>query len=148
MRQGNFSELLGTNIFYSKPTVIYDPSTCPIGGRCQLPAFPGQHHSHQHAEPQRHRDSQHLPGAERPGINGNQNWVAQASQPENQRKETINSDILPSDKDRIQFRRTALAYYELDPFDQNLGMTPKAFNRPNQAGSLAWIQDAQPDADQ
>jgi hypothetical protein len=33
-------------------------------------------------------------------ISGNQNWIAQASQPENQRKETINSDILPSTKDR------------------------------------------------
>ena len=65
-------------------------------------------------------------------MSGNQNWIAQASQPENQRKETINSDILPSSKDRIQFRRTTLAYYELDPFDQGTNETPKAFNRPNQ----------------
>ncbi len=39
MRQGNFSELLGPNIFYSKPMVVYDPATCPSVGAagCAVP---------------------------------------------------------------------------------------------------------------
>jgi hypothetical protein len=32
MRQGNFSELLGPNIYYSTTKVIYDPTTCPSVG--------------------------------------------------------------------------------------------------------------------
>ncbi len=32
MRTGNFSELLGPNIFYSKPVQLYVPSTCPTLG--------------------------------------------------------------------------------------------------------------------
>ena len=143
MRQGNFSELLGPNIFYSKPTIIYDPTTCPSVGAATCVPFagniiPASRLSHNglaimNAYP-----------AVNGLVNGNQNWIAQASQPENQRKETINSDILPDQKDRIQFRRTALAYYELDPFDQGSGLTPKAFNRPNQAGSIAWTRTISP----
>ena len=41
MQQGNFSELLGPNIFYSTPKTIYDPNTCPsVGAAAALP-FPG-----------------------------------------------------------------------------------------------------------
>ncbi|HEY3841324.1 MAG TPA: TonB-dependent receptor, partial [Bryobacteraceae bacterium] len=143
MRQGNFSELLGPNIFYSKPTVIYDPATCPSVGAASCQPFSGNIIPTSRLS---HNGIAILNTY--PAVNGlvnsNQNWIAQASQPENQRKETINSDILPTDKDRIQFRRTALAYYELDPFDQNLGITPKAFNRPNQAGSVTWLRTISP----
>jgi hypothetical protein len=144
MHQGNFSELLGPNIYYSKPTVIYDPATCPSLGAASCVAFPGNiipqsRLSHNGAAI---LSIYPLPT---PGyINGNQNWVAQASQPENQRKETINSDMLPSSKDRIQFRRSDLTYYELDPFDQNFGIGAKAFNRPNQTNSLAWTRTLSP----
>ena len=41
MRQGNFSELLSSNPFYSGSHVIYDPTTCPSTGAASLPAFPG-----------------------------------------------------------------------------------------------------------
>ncbi|HVO98728.1 MAG TPA: carboxypeptidase regulatory-like domain-containing protein [Bryobacteraceae bacterium] len=129
MHQGNFSELLGSNIFYSTPKTIVDPSTgipfpnnviptskLSVNGIGIMNLYP-------------------LPNGL---VNGNQNWIAQASQPINQRKETINSDILPSSKDRIQFRRTNFAYYEKDPFDQGTNITPKEFNRPNQVNSLAW----------
>ena len=143
MRQGNFSELLGPNIFYSKPTVIYDPTTCPSVGAAGCTPFPGNIVPTTRLS---HNGMAIMNAYPAPNtlVNGNQNWIAQASQPENQRKETINSDILPDAKDRIQFRRTALAYYELDPFDQNSGLTPKAFNRPNQAGSLAWTRTISP----
>ncbi len=143
MRQGNFSELLGPNIFYSKPTVIYDPATCPTLGAASCQAFPGNIIPTSRLS---HNGIAILNTYPAPNglVSGNQNWIAQASQPENQRKETINSDILPTEKDRIQFRRTALAYYELDPFDQNLGITPKAFNRPNQAGSVTWLRTLSP----
>jgi Carboxypeptidase regulatory-like domain/TonB-dependent Receptor Plug Domain len=144
MRQGNFSELLGPNIFYSKPQVIYNPTTCPSLGASTCAPYVGNVIPKSAQSPNGMAIINAYPGPTPGYLSGNQNWIAQASQPENQRKETINSDIIPSDKDRIEFRRTALAYYELDPFDQNSGLTPKAFNRPNQAGSLAWIRTLSP----
>jgi hypothetical protein len=144
MKQGNFSELLGPNIYYSKPQTIYDPTTCPSIGAATCQPFPGNiipatRLSHNGLA------ILNMYPAPTPGyLSGNQNWIAAASQPENQRKETINSDMLPSDKDRIQFRRTALAYYELDPFDQGTNLTPKSFQRPNQTGSVAWIHTFTP----
>ena len=143
MRQGNFSELLSSNIFYGKATVIYDPATCPTVGAASCQPFANNIIPTSRLS---HNGLAILNTYPAPNglVNGNQNWIAQASQPENQRKETINSDILPTEKDRIQFRRTTLAYYELDPFDQSLGITPKAFNRPNQAGSVTWIRTISP----
>jgi hypothetical protein len=136
MRQGNFSELLGTNIFYSKPTIVYDPNTCPSVGAASCVAFPGN------IIPKTRLSSNGMgilslyPAPNY--LSGNQNWIDALSQPENQRKETIGGDILPSQNDKIQFRRTWLSYYELDPFDQGTNLTPKSFNRPNQAISMTW----------
>src|SRR5580704_6103283 len=143
MHAGNFSELLSPNIFYSTAKTIYDPKTCPSVGAASCTPFPGN------IVPTSQLSKNGLgilalypmPNGL---VNGNQNWIAQASQPENQRKETINSDILPSSKDRIQFRRTNLAYNELDPFDQGTNETPKQFFRPNQVNSIAWTRTLSP----
>jgi hypothetical protein len=137
MRQGNFSELLGPNIYYNKPEIIYDPTTCPSVGAASCQPFPGN------IIPKNRLSSNGLgilslyPAPNY--LSGNQNWIDALSQPENQRKETINSDMYPSQNDKVMFRRTWLSYYELDPFDQGTNLTPKSFNRPNQDISLSWI---------
>jgi hypothetical protein len=143
MHAGNFSELLSPNIFYSKPEIVYDPKTCPSVGAASCTAFPGNIIPASRQSPNGMGIISLYPAANGL-VSGNQNWIAQASQPENQRKETINSDILPSSKDRIQFRRTNFAYYELDPFDQGTNETPKAFHRPNQVNSIAWTRTLSP----
>ena len=144
MRQGNFSELLGPNIYYSTPKVIYDPLTCPSVGAASCVPFSGNIIPANRLS-QNGKAILSMYPAPTPGyLSGNQNWIAAASQPENQRKETINSDILPTQNDKIQFRRTALAYFELDPFDQGTNLTPKEFNRPNQAGSVSWTHTFTP----
>ncbi len=139
MRSGNFSELLGPNIYYSKPVQLYDPATCPSVGAASCVPFAGNIIPSGRLSKNGLGILSMYPTPTAGYLSGNQNWIAAASQPENQRKETINSDIVPSDKDRIEFRRTALAYYELDPFDQGTNLTPKAFNRPNQAGSVSYV---------
>ena len=136
MRQGNFSELLGPNIFYNTPKVITDPVTGT--------PFPGNIIPASRLSKNGLAILNTYPLSNTATILGNQNWISQASQPENQRKDTLNSDILPSDKDRIQFRRSTLEYYELDPFDQGLGITPKSFNRPNQTNSITWTHTITP----
>lgn len=133
MRQGNFSELLGPNIYYSTPKQIYDPATCPSVGAASCVPFTNNIIPASRLSKNGFAILNMYP-APTPGyLSGNQNWIAAASQPENQRKETINSDIIPGQNDKIQFRRTALAYFEVDPFDQGTNLTPKEFNRPNQA---------------
>lgn len=144
MHQGNFSELLSPNIFYSTPKTIYDPNTCPSVGAAGCTPFPGNIIPVSRQSPNGMGIISLYPLPTPGYVSGNQNWIAQASQPENQRKETINSDMLPSSKDRIQFRRTNFAYYELDPFDQGTNETPKAFHRPNQVNSLAWTHTFTP----
>ena len=64
MRQGNFSELLGPNIYYSTPKIIYDPMTCPSVGAASCVPFSGQHHSAGAPKPQWHGDSQPLSDAD------------------------------------------------------------------------------------
>ena len=81
-------------------------------------------------------------------LQGTQNWVAQAGHPYNQRKESLNFDILPNDKNHIAFRKSDLAYFEYQPFDQGSGLTPKYLNRPNQSNSLSWLYTDQSNAGQ
>src|SRR5579885_3455562 len=136
MRQGDFSELLGPNIFYSTPKVIYDPRSCPSVGASTCVPFSGNIIP---ATQLSHNGLAILNMYPAPNyLSGNQNWILALSQPENQRKGTYNSDILPTQNDKISFRRTELSYYELDPFDQGTNLTPKSFNRPNQANSLSY----------
>jgi Carboxypeptidase regulatory-like domain len=144
MHQGNFSELLGPNIFYSKPQIIYQPSTCPSVGAASCVPYPGNIIPQSQWSKNGAAILSVYPLPNTPVFSGNQNWTLALSQPENQRKETINSDILPTDKDRIQWRRSDLTYYELDPFDQPFGIGAKSFNRPNQTNSITWTRTITP----
>jgi hypothetical protein len=136
MRQGNFSELLGSTPWYKAGTVIKDPTSgipfpnniIPTGqlshnGVAILSAYP----------------------APTPGfLSGTQNWLATASHPINQRKGTMNFDLQPNEKNRISGRRTDASYFEYQPFDQGSGLTGKYFNRPNQTNAVSWTWTPSP----
>ena len=70
--------------------------------------------------------------------------MAQAAQPENQRKDIWNLDIIPNNNNHIELRRSGLAYNEFDPFDQGTNFTQKYFNRPNQTNTAAWTYTINP----
>jgi hypothetical protein len=143
MRQGDFSELLGANPWYSGVNKIYNPATCPVKGAASCVAYPnniitsGLSHNGLailNAYP--------LPT---PGyLSGTQNWIAQAAHPINQRKEVINVDFLLTDHHHFEFRRQDATYFEYQPFDQGSGLTGKYFNRPNQTNVLAWTWSITP----
>ncbi len=95
MRQGNFSELLSSsNPWYKPVQLVFPGTTTPIPGNviprsslspnglAILNAYP-----------------QPTPGF----LSGNQNWIAQAAHPINQRKGNYNGDFLPTDQHRISF---------------------------------------------
>jgi hypothetical protein len=144
MRQGNFSELLKPNIFYNTPEAVYDPSTCPSLGASTCTPFPNNTIPTSRLSPNGIGIMNAYP-APTPGyLSGSQNWIAQAPHPINQRKDTLASDFLPTQNDRIQFRRQNYAYDETIPFDQGSGLTPRHLIRPNQTQSVSWTRTISP----
>ncbi|MGA8593819.1 MAG: carboxypeptidase regulatory-like domain-containing protein [Bryobacteraceae bacterium] len=143
MRQGNFSQLLGSNPWYKGVTQLYYPGTCPKLGASTCQPIPGNVIPTSLLSPTGLAILNAYP-APNFGPVGTQNWIAQAAHPYNQRKESLNFDILPNDKNHIEFRKSDLAYFEYQPFDQGSGLTPKYFNRPNQANTLAWTYTINP----
>jgi Carboxypeptidase regulatory-like domain/TonB-dependent Receptor Plug Domain len=138
MRQGNFSELLGSNPWY-KNTVIYNPATCSTSGGAGCVPYPNNVIPASQLSANGLAILNAYPTPTIPGISSNSNnWIAQARHPINQRKEVINVDYLPSENHHIEFRRSDATYFEYQPFDQGSGLTGKYFNRPNQTNSLGW----------
>ena len=145
MRQGNFSELLSSNpVVFRKPCHL--PSFhLPGVRRLDLHSLPGQHHSRQPAEPERRsRLSTPTRSPRRASSVGTTNWIAQATHPINQRKGTVDIDILLNNKKLISSRRTDASYFEYQPFDQGSGLTGKYFNRPNQTNAIACTSTITP----
>ena len=139
MRQGNFSELLNpSNYFYGKTKVVTDPNTgVPFpnniipsamlspNGLGILKAYPE-------------------PNFENNPLNGNNNFYAAATHPQNQRKDTLAVDMNLTDKQRLQFRRNNYWFWEYQPLDGTPTETPKYFRRPNQTNSLDYVWTISP----
>ncbi len=144
MRQGNFSELLSSNPWYSGTHQLYYPGTCAKLGNASCVPIANNIIPASSISPNGLAILNAYP-APTPGyVNGTQNWVAQAAQPENQRKDIWNVDIIPNNNNHIELRRSGLAYYEFDPFDQGSGETAKSFSRPNQTNTVAWTYTINP----
>ncbi len=134
MRQGNFSELLGNNIFYSKPIQLVDPQTgtpfpnnvIPLGrlsanGLALLNAYP-------------------LPNSN----NSNYNWLASAPYPQNQRKDTLVIDYVPNEANHIRFTLLNNEYDYTTPFAGNFNRTPENWHWPDQVGVLNYTWTISP----
>ena len=144
MAQGNFSELLSPNPWYKTGTAVYDPKTCPSLGAASCTPFPGNIIPTSRLSPNGVAIMSAYPQPTPGYLLGTQNWVAQAAHPYNQRKGTLNVDILATDKQRISGRRSEASYFEYQPFDQGSGETGKYFNRPNQTNSVSWLWTISP----
>ena len=147
MRQGDFSELLSPNPWYSGVTKIYDPTTCPAKGAASCVQYPNNVIPTGPGGPLSPNGLAILNAypAPTPGyLSGTQNWIGQAAHPINQRKEIINVDFLLTANHRFEFRRQSATYFEYQPFDQGSGLTGKYFNRPNQTNVLAWTWTISP----
>jgi hypothetical protein len=120
MRQGDFSQLLGSNPWYKTGTVIYNPASCPVLGASTCQPFPNN------VIPTSlltHNGTAIMSAypAPTPGfLNGTSNWIAEAEHPINQRKGTIDIDILLNAKNKITSRRTDASHFEYQPFDQGI----------------------------
>jgi hypothetical protein len=144
MRQGNFSELLSPNPWYSGSHVIYQPSTCAVSGGSSCVPFPGNIIPASQLSPNGKAIMNAYPLPTPGFLVGTNNWIAQASHPINQRKGTVDIDILLSPTEKLISRRTDASYFEYQPFDQGSGETGKYFNRPNQTNVVALTSTITP----
>jgi hypothetical protein len=144
MRNGDFSQLLTTNPWYKAGTVIYNPSTCPSVGAASCVPFPNNVIPLTQLSHNGTAIMSAYP-APTPGFAvGTLNWIATAPHPINQRKGTLDFDIIVNDKNKIIARRTDVSYFEYQPFDQGSGLTGKYFKRPNQTTTLSLISTITP----
>ncbi|MGA9720237.1 MAG: carboxypeptidase regulatory-like domain-containing protein [Acidobacteriaceae bacterium] len=129
MRSGNFGELLGPNIFYSKPVQIVNPRTGA--------AYPGNIIPPSDLSPNGLALLNAFPA---PNVNNNSayNWQEARANPQDQRKDTLVVDYVPAEAHRI---RLSILSYHLDyitPFAGNFDRTPEKWHWPNQAAALHY----------
>ncbi len=125
MRQGDFGELLGPNIYYGAPVQLVNPNNpnrqCVNNdlrnGSCGrlspnglglLNAYPA------------------------PNLTGNPggNWSDTALYTESQRKDSVVVDFVPTDKHHFRFSLLNYNYNDYEPHFGNFNTNPRIFNRP------------------
>jgi hypothetical protein len=147
MRAGDFSELLGPNIFYKSVQTIKDPAT----GQCYgyptctniIPA-PGSTSGGTPASANGLGILNDWP-APNGGIPGTTtNFYVTASHPQHQRKDTLAVDVNVTQDQRLRFRRVNYTWWEYQPLDGTPTETPKYFDRPNYTYSVDYIWTINP----
>lgn len=101
IRQGNFSELLAPNPWYTDSHQLYYPGSCPKAGASSCIPIPGNIIPANQLSPNGIAILNAYPQATPGFLQGTDNWIAQANQPINQRKDVLSADILPTDNQHI-----------------------------------------------
>ncbi len=128
MRQGNFSELLGSNIYYGGVRTINDPLTGQPFPNNTIPA--------DRLSPNGIAFLRTYPAAT--GLYaGNNNFFQTRPAPRDQRKDTYSIDYNPTQKQVVRFRFSNYAYVESNAFNNGFDFAPSTLNRPNQTSSLS-----------
>jgi len=135
MRTGDFSELLGPNIFYKSPVQIVNPNTgvpypnnvipsaeLSPNGIGLLNAYP-------------------LPNLTN---NPTSNWIDSALYTESQRKDSIVVDFVPGDAHHLRFSLLNYNYNDYEPHFGNFNTNPRIFDRPNQVAVLHYTWTLSP----
>ncbi|MBN9656885.1 MAG: carboxypeptidase regulatory-like domain-containing protein [Acidobacteria bacterium] len=127
MRGGDFSELLGSNIFYSGSRVINDPTTgTPFAGNI-IPA------NRLSANGTAFLKTYYAPN----GSFGTNNWMIVRPGWQNQRKDTVAIDYNPAANQFVKFRFANYSYTGLDTSRSGFDYAITNWDRPNQTASLA-----------
>jgi Carboxypeptidase regulatory-like domain len=135
MRTGDFSELLGTNIFYKSPVQIVNPTTgnpypnniIPAGdlspnGIGLLNAYPAPNLT----------------------TSPTSNWIDSALYTERQRKDTLTVDFVPADAHHFRFSLLNYNYDDYEPHFGNFNTNPRIFHRPNQVAVFHYTWTISP----
>ena len=135
MRQGNFSELLGSNIFYGSTVQIVNPTTGVAYAGNIIP--PGQ------LSPNGIGLLNAYPA---PNLTGNpsSNWTDTALYTETQRKDSVVVDFVPADAHHFRFSMLNYNYDDYEPHFGNFNTNPRIFHRPNQIGVVHYTWTISP----
>ncbi|HTJ30614.1 MAG TPA: carboxypeptidase regulatory-like domain-containing protein [Acidobacteriaceae bacterium] len=72
------------------------------------------------------------------------NWSESAAYPQNQRKDTVTVDYLPTDKQQLRFALLHYTYFQDNPFAGNFNRTPQIWHWPDEVGVLHWTWTLKP----
>ncbi len=157
MRQGNFSELLVPGNIYSACTgtgtgaaacannQVYIPGTTVVNPTTgAVTGTPYQNN----VIPTASLSANGLALLNAfPAANQNQpqyNWEAQSPYPQNQRKDTVTLDYLPTSNNQIRFSFLHYDYYQDSPFAGNFNRTPQIWHWPDEVGVVHWTSTIRP----
>jgi hypothetical protein len=134
MRTGNFSELLGPNIFYSSPRQIVNPATgVPYPNNVISSGLSPNGLGLLNAYPKPNLFS-----------SPSSNWIDTALYTEKQRKDSIVVDFVPADAHHFRFSMLNYNYDDYEPHFGNFNTNPRIFNRPNQIGVFHYTWTVSP----
>lgn len=139
MRTGDFSELLNpANPFFRRVRTINDPTTGrPLPNNIiprTLLSSNGLGLLNSYPLP--------VPGF----LQGTNNYITTAPQPQDQRKDTISIDFLPSEEHTIRFRHQNYSFRQTTAFTSGFDRAPTVSDRPNKTVSLNHIWTVSPTA--
>ncbi len=136
MRSGNFSELLGTNTFFSGPRIINDPTTgqpfpgniiptarLSANGTALLRTYPAP-----------------TPGFQQ----GTANFIQVRPNPQDQRKDTLSVDFNLSQNQVVRARWSQYSWTALDAFRSGFDYAITDWSRPNMTGSINHVWTISP----
>ncbi|HEY0162121.1 MAG TPA: carboxypeptidase regulatory-like domain-containing protein, partial [Edaphobacter sp.] len=134
MRAGNFSELLGPNIFYGTPVQIVNPSTGASYPNNVIPSA--------QLSPNGVALLNAYPAAN--SVNPAYNWIDSALYTESQRKDTIVIDYVPAEAHHLRFSLLNYNYNDYEPHFGNFNLNPRIFTRPNQIAVFRYAWTVSP----
>lgn len=126
MRTGDFSELLGSNIFYGSPRVIRDPATNQPYANNVIPSAQLSPNGIAFLK------TYYAPN----GSYGSNNWLRVRPGWQNQRKDTVSIDYNPSINQFFKFRHANYSYTALDTSRSGFDYAITDWSRPNKTASL------------
>jgi hypothetical protein len=130
MRNGDFSELLGANPFFSAPQVIRDPST-------GLP-FPGNIIPSGRLSPNGTAIMRLYPEPT-PGFQqGSANAILTSENPQDQRKDSIRFDYRLNNSNQFMFRFQRSNWVAIDAFRGTFPFARTDWERPNRTETFNW----------
>ena len=134
MRQGNFSELLNSNIYYSSARIIRDPATNQAYVNNVIPTAQLSKNG------MAFLNTYYAPN----GSFGGNNWLLVRPGRQNQRKDTVSIDYNPSMNQFFKFRLANYSFTGLDTSRGGFDYAITDWSRPNRTGSLGYTWTVSP----
>lgn len=146
MRQGNFSELLGPNRFFSTPQYIRDPQKTGVcNATDQTACFPGNIIP---ADRLSANGIGFLNALPQPTVGfigtGSNNFFQERPTLTNQRKDTLSIDYYPTQNHQIRGRLQNYNFLDVAAFREGTDRAPQIIDRPNQTVSIGWTWTISP----